>query len=263
MGKLTIRDFLDLKGQCRFTMTTAMDYNTARAAELAGIHILVTGGADYDAVAANIGMVRMGAPSTLITAGLPYHQTLVSDEEALRGAARAMSAGADMVYLCTAPERVAAVAEQRIPVHCHVGNVPSTSTWRGGLRAVGKTAGEALDVYRETQAYAKAGAVLIEMECVPHKVATEITKRVEIPVISMGSGDGCDGQYLFSCDILGTHEGHYPRHSRTYRNFFQESVNAFREFKQDVETGAFPDASETINIEDEELQNFLDGLVGA
>ena len=51
----------------------------------------------------------------------------------------------------------------------------------------------------------------------------------------MGSGSGCDGQYLFSQDILGYNTGHVPRHSRIYRNFKKEfdklhveRVNAYR-----------------------------------
>ena len=45
--------------------------------------------------------------------------------------------------------------------------------------------------------------VAIEMECVPYKVAEAITKKVEPTVVSMGSGPGCDAEFLFGCDILG------------------------------------------------------------
>ena len=52
----------------------------------------------------------------------------------------------------------------------------------------------------------------------------------------MGSGKGCDAQYLFAEDILGTNRGHVPRHAKVYRNLAgeldriqQERVQAFRE----------------------------------
>ena len=48
-----------------------------------------------------------------------------------------------------------------------------------------------------------AGAIGVELEVVPPKVAEIITKKVEIMTLSMGSGSGCDGQYLFANDILG------------------------------------------------------------
>ena len=87
---------------------------------------------------------------------------------------------------------------------------PYRSSWFGGFKAVGKTAKEALDVYEKTLAYQEAGAIAVEMEVVPHQVASEISKRVDILVISMGSGAGCDAQYLFATDILGSNTGHVP-----------------------------------------------------
>jgi len=41
---------------------------------------------------------------------------------------------------------VRAMAEEGIPVIGHVGLIPYRSTWSGGLKAVGKTTGEALEV---------------------------------------------------------------------------------------------------------------------
>jgi len=60
------------------------------------------------------------------------------------------------------------------------------------------------------------------MEVVPDRVAAEISKRTSMLVLSMGGGAGCDCQYLFAEDILGMHDGHYPRHSKRYRNFLAE-----------------------------------------
>ena len=100
---------------------------------------------------------------------------------------------------------------------------------------------------------------------VADRIAAEISKRVDIFVISMGSGPHCDGHYLFACDILGTHQGHYPRHSKTYRNFHaemqrlhQEAIAAMKEFKADVETGAYPEARHMVPIQDEEFEKFMD-----
>ena len=38
----------------------------------------------------------------------------------------------------------------------------------------------------------------------------------------MGSGQGCDAQYLFSEDILGYNRGHIPRHSKVYTNLSED-----------------------------------------
>ena len=76
---------------------------------------------------------------------------------------------------------------------------------------------EAKDVYLHTLSLQDAGVFAVEMEVVPKKVASFITKNVDILTISLGSGSGCDGQYLFSQDILGTYQGKYPRHAKVYR----------------------------------------------
>src|SRR5690606_35673978 len=114
------------------------------------------------------------------------------------------------------------LAREYIPVVGHVGLVPARATWTGGFRAVGKTAEEALRLYREVKAYESAGAFAVEIEVVPAEVASEISKRVGILLWSMGAGAGCDAQYLFANDILGYTEGHIPRHSKVYRDFRAE-----------------------------------------
>ena len=116
----------------------------------------------------------------------------------------------------------AALGKQRIPCVGHAGFIPAHATWFGGPRAVGKTSREARQVYQDCRDFQTSGAIAVEMECVPTRVAAEITKKLDILVFSMGSGPECDGQYLFSCDLLGLNDGRYPRHSIKYANFFEE-----------------------------------------
>jgi 3-methyl-2-oxobutanoate hydroxymethyltransferase len=107
----------------------------------------------------------------------------------------------------------------------------------------------------------------VEMEVVPQQIASEISRRVKIVVLSMGSGTGCDGQYLFVNDILGTNAGHVPRHAKVYRNLkaeydrlHLESIAALSEFRTDVETGSYPAAEHVVVAKDEEHQKFLRAL---
>ena len=109
-----------------------------------------------------------------------------------------------------------------------------------------------------------AGVIGVELEVVPRKVAAEITKRTKIITMSMGSGSDCDAQYLFANDILGTHRGHYPRHSKVYRNLLsdyekiqKERISAFKEFKKDTEDRNFNDPKLTVDIEDVEFKKFM------
>ena len=156
------------------------------------------------------------------------------------------------------------MAREKLPVVGHVGLVPYRNSWYGGMRAVGKTAPEALDIYREVLAYQDAGAIAVEMEVVPEKIAAEISRRVDIIVISLGSGSGCDAQYLFACDILNLTEGRIPRHAKTYTDLQPELAkiqaqreDAFRAFHEEVTSSRFPEAKHNIKIEDREFEAFM------
>jgi 3-methyl-2-oxobutanoate hydroxymethyltransferase len=69
-------------------------------------------------------------------------------------------------------------------------------------------------------------------------------------LMSLGSGTGCDTQFLFSDDILGDYEERIPRHAKSYRNFAEEyrrlqreRIAAFSEYVADVKEGRFPERS--------------------
>ena len=250
MVKLTVRDILNAKGKQKLTRVLVSDYDTAKACEAAGIDSL-------SVRAANLKQVRVGAPDTFITAASPRGTYNPSDSEAIRTAFALLNDGADAVYMCTSLDRIKAVAKEGIPVEGHVGFVPAHLTWIGGYRAVGKTAEEALQVYRDTLALQDAGAYSVEMEVVPSRVAAEVARRMKISVVSLGSGTECDCVYLFGCDLLGSHSMHYPRHAKKYRNHFEDSIAAFREFKSNVLDGSFPEKRHLVEMNSEEFENFI------
>jgi 3-methyl-2-oxobutanoate hydroxymethyltransferase len=83
----------------------------------------------------------------------------------------------------------------------------------------------------------------------------------------MGAGAGCDAQYLFAEDVLGCSRGHQPRHAKVYRNFRaeydrlqKERVTAFREFRADVDGGAFPEEKHLVPIAEAEFEAFVKAL---
>ncbi len=264
MPKLTVRDLLEAKGKRKLVLTTAFDTWTARAAEMAGVDMILAWGSNLEHSKWVVDTVRQGAPNTLIGTGVPSIGAYSSDAEALRLAGEIRSAGADILYCSGAiPERFAAMSRQKYPCVGHVGYLPVNNTWYGGPRAVGKTWDEALQVYNDTMALEKAGCIGVEMECVPAKVAEEITKRTKMLVFSMGSGANCDGQFLFASDLLGTNTGHYPRHSITYARFFDAAVDAFKRYKDDILSGAYPAQKHVINMKDDQFERFLKEVEGA
>ena len=210
--------------------------------------------------------IRQAAPNTFMHYGAP--DTLYSTlEKAKELAFKILEYDFDMFYCHRSTEIVKSLYKDGVPCLGHVGLIPGRTTWTGGYKAVGKTAKEAMQVFDKCLQFQDAGAVAIEMECVPHQVASAISKRVEPTVLSLGSGSGCDVQYLFGCDILLTTIGHVPRHSKSYRNFLKEferlqkeREDAFQEFYNDVTSGAFPEKKHVVEIEEREIDSFLDNL---
>ncbi len=264
MPKLTVKDIFDLKGKRQLTEVYVSTPAEATACEAAGIDMIIT------SERSDIKTFRAAAPNTFFTVGFINSGDYVNADECIRNAFKALNQGADAVYAGVSLKSVEAMANEGIPVVGHVGFIPYKSTWAGGFKAVGKTANSALKVYQRTLAYQEAGAIGVEMEIVPHQIAAEISKRVKIMVLSMGSGTGCDGQYLFATDILGTNTGHVPRHAKVYRNLAaeyarlqKETIAAFADFKADVASGGYPQVEHMVNAKDEEYQKFLKALDGA
>jgi 3-methyl-2-oxobutanoate hydroxymethyltransferase len=273
MPKPTIGDLLAAKGKRQLTMTNATDFNTALAAAEAGIDIISGRGMfDEQQIGLVLDQIVKAAPNAVIACNLPATIAYVSDSEAIRAAMIARDHGADIIYSSgNTLSRFEAMASVGINCGGHVGLVPIRASREGGLKAKGKTLDEALGIHEATVAYQNAGCVIVEMECVAAEIAAEISKRVDILVMSLGSGAGCDGQFLFSSDLLGIHEPRYPgmgkpyegplpRHAKRYTNIFEEAKSGFAAFKTEVESGAFPSPDHTIRVDPAVVDTFRTAL---
>lgn len=258
--KLTVAELLALKGKRQVIVTTAFDEWTAKAAEEAGVDMILAWGSCHEHSKFVIQAVRSGAPNTLIGSGI-NPGAYESIENAIKLANEVRAAGTDLIY-CSGlvPDKFAGLARQHFPCCGHVGYLPVNDTWYGGPRAVGKTADEAKKIYDDVMALEAAGCIGVEMECVPAKVAAEITKRTKMLVFSMGSGPDCDGQFLFSEDVMGTNSGHVPRHAIQYANLYNDARKALTQYCQDVNSGAYPTDKHSIKIKDEEFANFMKAI---
>ncbi len=255
--RLTIADLRALKGKGQMTMLRVTTLDEAAAAEQAGIDIV-----SVPSELVTQPHYRQVAPTLFSMTGQTHLEAGTRDDY-LRWACKVMMAGADAVYCSGSLDTVAHVAREHIPVVGHVGLVPSRATWTGGMKAVAKTAQGAMALLDEVRAYEAAGAFAVEIEVVPAEVASEISARFGLLLWSMGAGPGCDAQYLFAEDILGTNRGHMPRHSKVYRNLAAEHdrlqaerVAVFREFIEDVASAAFPEDRHMVNMAAAELTAF-------
>jgi 3-methyl-2-oxobutanoate hydroxymethyltransferase len=260
LPSLTVKDIRETKGQRRLAFVQVARLEEALAASEAGMDMIGTG---YRPETSGF---AAAVPDSHFQYGLGWGQHANADE-ALRTAMEAMGAGAQSIYCAMSPQVVEVLAREGVPVIAHVGLVPPKATWVGGLRAVGKTPEQALQVYYDTKAFEDAGAFAVEMEIVPERLAAEITLRTSLVTISLGSGAECDVEYLFSADLLGENRGHIPRHAKVYLNFAaerdrmqRERISAYREYIADVTEGVFPAASNVIAMSDESFEAFMDEI---
>src|SRR5580704_6119510 len=198
MAKLTIHDLFEAKKQGRtFTEIRTRDLREAIACAEASVEIIMC-------MKEDLPVIRPAVPNVFIIAAHNVNLPQVCGPDQAVGAAfELMNMGADAVYSALSPTLVEVMAREYIPVIGHIGFVPYRSTWFGGTRAIGKTAHEARKVYEHAKAYQDAGAIGVEIEIVPAKVAAEINRRLDkLILVSMGSGSGATIQYLFATDVL-------------------------------------------------------------
>ena len=258
----TVKDLRDLKGKRVLTETLPFSAEEATAAEEAGIDLMkVRFDPKRPELAAEI---RKAAPNTFMSFSVPL-VAAATEAEAVRVGYQAMEIGADGIMCQWSPRFVAAAAEAGIPIEGHAGLVPRKSTWTGGLRAVGKTLQEALWVYEEIRKLEAAGAWAVEVEVIPAELLAQISKRTSLLTSSIGAGGAGDIQFLFAEDILGNNGPPYPRHTKQYRNMFKmkqemqaERVAGFKEFVQEVRSGAFPGAEHVVKAPEGLIEAFLE-----
>ncbi len=112
--------------------------------------------------------------------------------------------------------------------------LPQSVLKEGGYHVKGKTEVEHRTLLADAKALADAGAFAIVLELVTPPVAGEITARVPIPIIGIGSGDGCDGQILVTHDLIGMFPWFTPRFVKQGTNCAAEIKSAVAAWKKSV-----------------------------
>ncbi|MEN8772850.1 MAG: 3-methyl-2-oxobutanoate hydroxymethyltransferase [Akkermansiaceae bacterium] len=261
--KFTIHDLRELKGKRCLTHIHVKSPEEAAAAELAGVDLM---SCSFDSPAAQEKLPKLveAAPNSFLSGATP--NGLASQEEAIRVGFQALEMGASSVYCSASPWIIEAMAREGIPVVGHLGLVPRHVTWTN-YRAIGKTAEEAKMLYDKMKALESAGAYAAEIECVPHQLASWLCIETSMILMSLGSGSGCDTQFLFSDDILGDYDERLPRHAKAYRNFSAEfrrlqteRIAAFKEYIADVGGGSFPQSNHLIEMDEAELKAVQDSI---
>ena len=257
------------------TMLTAYDYPTAMAMDKAGVDSILVGDSlamvvlgyentlpvTMDEMLHHCRAVARGAKNALLVGDMPFMSYQVSVEEAVRNAGRFLQQGGmDAVKLEGGRERadaIRAITGAGIPVMGHIGLTPQSIHQLGGFRAQGKTASTAKRLVEDAMLLEEAGCFSIVLESVPARLAELISKRISIPTIGIGAGNGCDGQVLVTHDLLGLFDRFTPKFVRKYADFHSQMQRAFADYIEDVETKRFPAPEHTVEMADEQWEELL------
>jgi 3-methyl-2-oxobutanoate hydroxymethyltransferase len=260
-------------------MVTAYDYPSARAAEAAGVDLVLVGDSgamtvlgypstvpvELDELLMLAKAARRGLKTPFLVGDLPFGSYEISDEQALTTALRFVKeAGCDAVKLegggPTSVARARAIAAAGIPVMGHVGLTPQTSTALGGYKAQGRNAVAAERIVREAVALQEAGCFAVVFEAIPSAVAELLMPRMEAVVIGIGAGPATDGQVLVFHDLLGIREGLGARFVKRYANLQDEMVAGVAQFAADVRARRYPAPEHGYSIDAAELEELRAAL---
>jgi len=90
---------------------------------------------------------------------------------------------------------------------------------------------------QEAEALENAGACSIVLECVPDHLAADVSARLRIPTIGIGSGPRCDGQVLVSYDLLGL-TAKSPSFVKRYAQLNTAVTDAVKSYVNDIKKNA-------------------------
>jgi len=245
----------------RIVMATAYDAWSARL--LAGLPVdcLLVGdsammvvhgerdtlGATPELMALHTRAVARGAPEHFVVADMPFLAARQGRTAALECAARLMRAGARAVKIEGVrghADVIRHLVDSGIPVMGHLGLTPQSVHALGGFRVQGRDEAAAARLRLDATMLAESGAFAVVLECIPHRLAAEITATAGLPTIGIGAGRGCDGQVLVLHDLLGLNPGFRPRFARRFADGAALVRGGVRRYAAAVRAGRFPGARE-------------------
>jgi 3-methyl-2-oxobutanoate hydroxymethyltransferase len=267
--KVSVTNFRRMKARDeKIVMVTSYDYPSATIADEVGVDSVLVGdsygmvvlGYDntipvtMDELLPVCRAVRRGATRPLLIGDLPFMSFQVSAEEAVRNAGRFVKEGGMEAVKIEGGKEVSAIvkaiAQAGIPVLGHIGVTPQTATLHGGYRVQGRDADSAAQLVEDAIAVEEAGAFGVVLEMVTEEAAREITQKISVPTIGIGSGRFCDGQVLVLHDIIGFYPKFRPKFAKAYADVASIIKDSLSKYTREVRTGQFPGEQNVFKMED-------------
>jgi len=246
----------------KISMLTAYDYSTAKLLDNAGIDIILVGDsaanvmAGYettlpitlDAMIYHASSVVRAVSRAMVVVDLPFGTYQGNSKEALQSAIRIMKeTGAHAIKMEGGKEIIESVERilsAGIPVMGHLGLTPQSINKFGTYSVRATNEEEARKLVADSIALESAGIFGLVLEKIPSHLGAAVSKKLNIPVIGIGAGNGVDGQVLVVHDMLGITTEFSPRFLRRYLNLADEIQGAVKKYITDVRSGDFPNENE-------------------
>src|SRR5690606_2031831 len=261
--RITTSIIRDMKNRGeKISMLTSYDYSTARILDDAGVDILLVGDSAANVFAGfettlpitldnmiyHASAVARAAKRSMVIADLPFGEYQGSTEDAYKAAVRMMKeSGVHAIKLEGGTEiidNIKKIVQSGIPVCGHLGLTPQSIYKFGAFGVRAKEDAEAAKLKEDALALQEAGCFAIVLEKIPAALAEEVSKSLDIPVIGIGAGAGCDGQVLVVNDRLGLSEDFKPKFLRRDRQLFDEITQATAGYVADVKSPEYPNEKE-------------------
>lgn len=268
--KVMISDLRQYKAEGKtFTEIVCYDYMMASIVEESQTEMILVGDSlanvllglkstvpvTIDTMIYHIRAVAEAAPNTLIIGDMPFGSYNVSIEDTIRNANRLMKeGGCDCVKLEGGREIapiIKAIVDAGIPVMGHIGVLPQTANSSGGFKVRGATKESADELMADALALEKAGACMLNLECIPTVVAKKITETVSLSTIGAGAGPYCNGQELNLYDMTGFFNTYKPKYVKRYADMHAEMLSILNTFHEECATKVFPTPENSYNAQPE------------
>jgi 3-methyl-2-oxobutanoate hydroxymethyltransferase len=112
-----------------------------------------------------------------------------------------------------------------------------------------KEAASAAALLDDCRALQNAGAFAIVVECIPSELAALASAEMEVPIIGIGAGAGCDGEVQVYHDLLGLAGDFMPRHARRFADIGAAVRDAVAEYAEEVRAGMFPGEEQSTHMD--------------
>ena len=207
--------------------------------------------------------LRKVAPLIHLNAYMQTHQC-ADKYSALREASILQADGADSVIIMgITNDTLKYLTDNHVSVFGHVGILSGWQTGKfGGYKRIGKTADEAMTIFRQAYEYQENGMCGMTIENVPREVTNAVARKLRVPVVGVAAGGGdADGSELVHFDLFGMMPpDRAGQHVKVYGDLIKFCVDCYKGFADDVRSGGYPDETMYWPMDEAERDKFMNEL---